>query len=52
MAALLEAQDRTVWYYENIEGGHGGAADNKQSAYLSALVYEFFIQTLIEGRGR
>ncbi|MGW0636360.1 prolyl oligopeptidase family serine peptidase [Nocardia salmonicida] len=50
MAALLESQDRTVWYYENIEGGHGGAADNKQSAYLSALVYEFFIQMLIEGR--
>ncbi|MDO3648849.1 prolyl oligopeptidase family serine peptidase [Nocardia mangyaensis] len=50
MAALLESQDRTVWYYENIEGGHGGAADNKQAAYLGALGYEFFIQMLMEGR--
>ncbi|GGK51438.1 prolyl oligopeptidase [Nocardia camponoti] len=50
MAALLESQDRTVWYYENIEGGHGGAADNKQSAFKAALVYEFFTQMLVEGR--
>ncbi|UGT58135.1 prolyl oligopeptidase family serine peptidase [Nocardia asteroides] len=50
MAALLESENRTVWYYENIEGGHGGAADNKQAAHLSALVYEFFTQMLMEGR--
>ena len=28
---LLWFQDQT-FYYENIEGGHGGAADNKQRA--------------------
>ena len=28
-------------YYENIEGGHGGAADIKQRAYVDALVYTF-----------
>lgn len=50
MAALLEAQGRTVWYHENIEGGHGGAADNKQMAFQSALIYEFFTQMLIERR--
>lgn len=50
MAALLESQGRTVWYYENIEGGHGGAADNKQAAFQSALSYEFFTQILREGR--
>jgi prolyl oligopeptidase len=26
-----------VLYYENIEGGHGGAADNKQRAFMDAL---------------
>lgn len=50
MAALLEEQGHRVWYHENIEGGHGGAADNKQSAFQAALIYEFFTQTLIEGR--
>ncbi|WP_067700612.1 prolyl oligopeptidase family serine peptidase [Nocardia jejuensis] len=48
MAALLEAQGHPIWYHENIEGGHGGAADNKQSAFQAALIYEFFTQTLID----
>ncbi|NLU83110.1 S9 family peptidase [Rhodococcus sp. HNM0569] len=47
MAALLEEQGReTVWYYENIEGGHGGAADNKQAAFKAALTYTFLWRTL------
>ncbi|MFC9896824.1 prolyl oligopeptidase family protein [Nocardia sp. NPDC127579] len=49
MAALLEEQGHTFWYHENIEGGHGGAADNKQSAFQAALIYEFFTQMLFEG---
>src|SRR5690606_38625020 len=48
MAALLEEQGHTFWYHENIEGGHGGAADNKQSAFQAALIYEFFTQMLME----
>ncbi|MFI5781637.1 prolyl oligopeptidase family protein [Nocardia sp. NPDC051570] len=48
MAALLEEQGHTVWYHENIEGGHGGAADNKQMAFQATLIYEFFIQMLME----
>ena len=32
--------------YENIEGGHGGAADNKQRAFMTTLVYEFLWKTL------
>ena len=40
----------TTTYYENIEGGHGGAADNKQSAFMSVLSYEFLEQVLT-GRG-
>ena len=30
-----------VAYYENIEGGHGGAADNKQRAFMSTLAWSF-----------
>jgi len=33
-------------YFENIEGGHGGAADNKQAAHMWALAYTFLSQKL------
>src|SRR6185312_16011205 len=46
MTAALEAADHRVLYYENIEGGHAGAADNAQAAFRSALIYEFLWQTL------
>ena len=39
-------KDWPVYYYENIEGGHGGAADAKQSAFMTALAYDFMWQTL------
>lgn len=45
MAKMLEA-GKDVRYYENIEGGHGGAANNKQSAHMSALAYTFLWQQL------
>ena len=45
MARMLQ-QGHDVLYYENIEGGHGGAADNKQAAFMSALAYSFLWQTL------
>jgi len=35
-----------VHYYENIEGGHGGAADNKQAAANNALIYDFLWKIL------
>jgi prolyl oligopeptidase len=41
MTAALEAAGHRVWYYENIEGGHAGAADNEQLAFKSALSYTF-----------
>ncbi|WP_435300483.1 prolyl oligopeptidase family serine peptidase [Timonella sp. A28] len=44
-AKLLEA-NKNVTYYENIEGGHGGAADNKQSAFMATLTYEFLWEKL------
>lgn len=42
MAAKMLGQGHAnVWYYENIEGGHGGAADNAQRADMSAITYSF-----------
>jgi prolyl oligopeptidase len=46
MMALMEAQGHDVSYYENIEGGHGGAANNKQRAYMQALAYAFLQERL------
>ncbi|MCB1231714.1 MAG: S9 family peptidase [Verrucomicrobiae bacterium] len=41
VARMLEQGHQDVFYYENIEGGHGGAANLKQSAYLYAIEYTF-----------
>lgn len=41
MAARLAELGQDVSYYENIEGGHGGASDNAQLAFKTALTYEF-----------
>ncbi len=46
MAAALQDVGHRVWYYENIEGGHGGAADNAQAAFKSALSFSFLWRTL------
>jgi len=37
-----------VLSYENVEGGHGGAADNKQRAFMSTLTYAFLRKALVE----
>ncbi len=44
-ARMLDAK-QDVLYYENIEGGHGGAANNKQQAHMNALAYAFLWQKL------
>ncbi|GAA2608726.1 prolyl oligopeptidase family serine peptidase [Dactylosporangium fulvum] len=46
MVALLREHGKDVAYYENIEGGHGGAADNAQLAFKWALAFEFLWRTL------
>jgi prolyl oligopeptidase len=46
MTAALEAAGHRVWYYENIEGGHAGAADNAQTAFKSALSFSFLHRML------
>lgn len=45
MARMLE-MGCDVLLYENIEGGHGGAADNKQAAFMAALAYTFLWKEL------
>ncbi|MFT3887076.1 MAG: prolyl oligopeptidase family serine peptidase [Arachnia sp.] len=45
MAKLLGAGKR-AWYFENIEGGHGGAADNRQRAHMDALYLQFLWRQL------
>ena len=49
MVAKMRDLGHDVTYYENIEGGHGGAADNAQSAFMWALVYEFLWRKLSAG---
>jgi len=46
MAARMIEQGHEVLYYENIEGGHGGAADNAQRADLMALEFAYLWQQL------
>ena len=46
MAARMIEQGHDVSYYENIEGGHGGAADNAQRADMLALEYSFLWRQL------
>ncbi|WP_024870251.1 prolyl oligopeptidase family serine peptidase [Pseudoxanthomonas suwonensis] len=41
MAAKMIDAGKDVTYYENIEGGHGGAANNAQAAHMAALAYSF-----------
>ena len=47
MAKMLEA-GKDARYYENIEGGHGGSANNAQAAHMSALAFTFLWNQLSE----
>ncbi|WP_422116796.1 prolyl oligopeptidase family serine peptidase [Brachybacterium sp. UNK5269] len=44
--AALESLGADVRYWENIEGGHGGAATNEQAARMNALLYTFLWSTI------
>ena len=47
MAARMQAMGiEDVLYYENSDGGHGGAVDNAHTARLQALIYEFLWRSL------
>ncbi|RSM78387.1 S9 family peptidase [Amycolatopsis sp. WAC 01375] len=46
MVARMREQGHDVRYHENIEGGHGAAADNEQLAFKWALMLEFLWEKL------
>ncbi|KLI99413.1 prolyl oligopeptidase family serine peptidase [Luteimonas sp. FCS-9] len=46
MMARMSEAGKDVRYYENIEGGHGGAANNRQQAHMDALYLTFLWQQL------
>jgi prolyl oligopeptidase len=51
MAARLSERGQPVLYWENIEGGHSGAADNGQRAKMQAMEYTFLWRQL-QGEAR
>jgi prolyl oligopeptidase len=51
MAARMIEQGHNVTYFENIEGGHGGAADSAQRADMLAMEFAFLWDKL-GGRAR
>jgi prolyl oligopeptidase len=46
MVARLRAAGHACLYYENIEGGHAGAATPEQNAYMAALEHVYFAMRL------
>ncbi|MGO1001076.1 prolyl oligopeptidase family serine peptidase [Lysobacter sp. CA196] len=48
MAAKMLDAGKNVRYYENIEGGHGGAANNAQQAHMNALAFTFLWEQLAQ----
>ena len=52
MVARMREQGHDVVYYENIEGGHAAAADNKQEAFMEALAYTFLWNELTQSSDR
>ncbi len=46
-AAKLADLGYDFYYYENIEGGHGGTANQDQLAYRTALEYIYFVRQLM-----
>ena len=46
MMELMLQAGHDVTYYENIEGGHGGAANNRQAAHMQAMAYTFLAHRL------
>jgi prolyl oligopeptidase len=47
-AAKLVELGNKVYYFENTEGGHGGASTNEQRARMSAQIYTYLRMKLME----
>ncbi len=50
MARRLEDLGKPFLYYENIDGGHSAAANQREAARRSALEYTYLARKLIEGK--
>ena len=46
MAAKMIDMGYPIYYYENIEGGHGGSSTNEQSAKSSAMKFSYLLMKL------
>jgi prolyl oligopeptidase len=46
MVARMREQGHSVLYWENMDGGHGGAVNNDQQAQLLGMVYAFLSERL------
>ncbi|MBI3927487.1 MAG: S9 family peptidase [Armatimonadetes bacterium] len=51
MVALMKELGLPCYYYENTEGGHAGAADNRQRAFMLALGYTY-LHRMLRPEGR
>ncbi len=47
-AHLLSEAGHPYLYYENIEGGHAGAANLEETAHRDAMLFQFLIQRLMD----
>lgn len=47
MVARMLQQGHDVLYYENMEGGHAGAANNEQRAHMKSLEYAYLAAQLM-----
>ncbi len=45
-ARMKQMRIRDVWFHEALEGGHAGAADNRQAASMHAMSFEFLWRAL------
>ncbi len=50
MAKLLEELGKPFLYYENIDGGHSAAANQREAARRSALEFTYLARKLIDGK--
>lgn len=50
MAKLLEDMGKPFLYYENIDGGHSAAANQREAARRSALEFTYLARKLIDGK--
>jgi prolyl oligopeptidase len=46
MAAKMLEMGNKIYYYENTEGGHGGASTNEQRAKFNSLYYTYLLMKL------